>query len=62
MVCMGFCLARVLAMPPVEVRQINKSTLLSRAICVAVEQSMSVTIAFLPSYSETILASSYAFS
>ena len=62
MVYMGFCLARFLAIPPVEVRQIKRSTLLSRAICVAVEQRMSVVLAYFPSFSLTDLASSNAFS
>ena len=40
----------------------NRSTLLSRAICVAVEQSMSVTPTFLPSALEASLATLKAYS
>ena len=42
-VCIGRCFARVLLILPYSVNTTNKSTLLSNAIWVAVEQSMSVT-------------------
>ena len=58
----GFYLAKLLAIFPVLVKQMNRSTLLSRAICVAVEQSMSVTPTFLPSALEASLAILKAYS
>jgi len=47
-VCIGLCFAKYLAILPVSVKTINKSTLLSSATYVAVEQSMSVTSPLLP--------------
>ena len=58
----GLCLARLFAMLPVLVRQMNRSTSLSSAIWVAVEQSMSVARTFLPSCLESSLASLKAYS
>ena len=52
----GLCLAKLRAIFPVVVRQMNKSTLLSRAIYVAVEQSMSVTPTLLPCALDASLA------
>jgi len=53
-VCIGLCFAKYLAILPVLVKTTNKSTLLSRAIYVAVVQSMSVTSPDEPCYFETL--------